>query len=116
MAKDFYLVCPRCERFVGYNNKSEAQDTANSHNNSRHSGDEMTVIITPSMDGVRKLMSKAQETLSDDQLNQFQNYLRNQPKVMDRFFVWNGEFDEWHDDFDDFQTLKQIILLREDEE
>jgi hypothetical protein len=116
MAKDVYLVCPKCERFVGYDSEEQAKTTASSHNKSRHDGTEMTVIITPSMDGVRKLMKKAQETLSDDQLTQFQNYLRNQPKVMDRYFTWNGNFDEWHDDFDDYKKLKRIILLKEDEE
>jgi len=73
----------------------------------------MSLVIQPDLDDVRKLMSLAEDTLSDDQLEQFQNYLLNQPHVMDKYFHWNGNFDQWHDDFEQFQTLKNIIKLED---
>jgi uncharacterized Zn finger protein (UPF0148 family) len=107
--EDVYIVCPICQRFVKQETVEEAEPKIESHNNSHHDGEEVAIHCRQTVEGVEKIMSQAKDVMTDDQLNQFQNYLRNQPKVMGNFFVWNGGFDKNHDEFADFKKVVEAI-------
>lgn len=103
-----HIVCPKCERFLERSDEAAARQAAEDHNEKWHDNDEVALVIRPTYEDAEELITRAEAVLSSSELDAFRNYVRRN-RVMDGFFKWDGQWDEYHDEFEDFQRLDEIM-------
>lgn len=103
-----YVVCPKCERVVEEADEGSATESVRRHNEEWHDGSQVSLVARPTIEDAERIIERAKDVLSASELDLFRCYLRRE-KVMDRYFNWDGKNDKWHDDFEDYKELDEIM-------
>lgn len=87
-----FAACPICISFVETNDEETADEIAEQHDDNRHQGDDVTLVIDGSNESFRHFVTQVRELANDEQVRQLRNrMMKNEGLPVN---VMASDFDE----------------------